>query len=75
MEADTPKQDVIVYTMGEIIDCRRFREKTRREAGFDENASGPEAKQRVVSRVMERLDELHEEAEEERKRCLTALDK
>ena len=75
MEADIPKQDVIVYTMGEIIDCRRFREKTRREAGFDEHASGPEAKQRVVSRVMERLDELHEEAEEERKRCLAALDK
>lgn len=75
MEADVPKQDVVIYNMGEIIDCKRFREKARREGGFDATASGPEAKQKVVSTVMEKLDELHEEAEAERKRCLAALEK
>jgi glycerol-3-phosphate O-acyltransferase len=75
MEADIPKQDVVIYTMGEIIDCKRFREEARREGGFDEKASGPEAKQQVVGRVMQELDELHEEAEAERERCLAALKK
>lgn len=75
MEADVPEQDVVIYNMGEIIDCKKFREKARREGGFDETASGPEAKQKVVSTVMEKLDELHHEAEAERQRCLAALKK
>lgn len=73
MEADTPTQDVIVYTMGEIIESKKFRAAARQEAGFDKHASGPEPKRRVVDRVMERLDELHEEAEAERSRALSAL--
>lgn len=73
MEADRPTQDVIVYTMGEIINCREFRERSRREAGFDENATGIEAKQHVVDTVMAKLDELHAEAQAERQRALAAL--
>ena len=74
MEADIPQRDVVIYTMGEILETRSFREQARLDAGFDEGASGVEAKQKVVDRVMEKLEELHQEAEEERQKALSALD-
>ena len=73
MEADIPQQDLVIYNMGEILNCRSFREDARREGGFDKHASGNEAKQKVVGRVMEKLEELHREAEAERQRLLAEL--
>lgn len=75
MEADIPRQDVIIYNAGEVTNAKEFRQKARRDGGFDTRASGQDAKQQVVARVMERLDTLHQEAETERERALEALGK
>lgn len=75
MEADVPQQDVIIYNFGEVMDAKAFREKARDEGGFDKSASGQDAKQQVVDRVMQQLDTLHQEAETERQRALEAIKK
>ncbi len=65
MDMDMAAQDVMLYTVSPVYDCRRY----RRQA-LDCRPSGSDPKQHVVDAVMEELRRMHAQAEAQRQTLL-----
>jgi glycerol-3-phosphate O-acyltransferase len=63
MMDDYVSRDVVRYTVGPVVSCAEFRDKTRIKA---EAAGIEDKKQAAVDAIMENLEILHEEAEKHR---------
>jgi glycerol-3-phosphate O-acyltransferase len=61
MEDDLVCQDRVVYTVGPILDCPRFREAVKHEHRLRDDK-----KQAIVDEIMVQLDRLHDAAEKGR---------
>jgi glycerol-3-phosphate O-acyltransferase len=69
---DYVNNDVIRLTVSPVISCAEFREKAR---GRNPDAGLDEKKQAVVDAIMERLEDMHNKAEERRRPLLKAAGK
>jgi glycerol-3-phosphate O-acyltransferase len=67
MMDDYVSQDVVRFTVGPVCSCTAFRDAARAQA---EAAGIADKKQAAVDAIMERLQEMHNQAEEDRKRLL-----
>jgi len=63
MAEDLVTQDVVRITVGPVTSCAEFREKARAEA---EAAGVEDKKQATVDKIMELLEQMHQEAESRR---------
>jgi glycerol-3-phosphate O-acyltransferase len=61
-------RDVVRYTVGPVVSCAEFRNRTRAQA---EAAGIEDKKQATVDAIMETLETMHGEAEKDRERLLT----
>ncbi|MFP4484310.1 MAG: 1-acyl-sn-glycerol-3-phosphate acyltransferase [Spirochaetaceae bacterium] len=65
MTSDRVARDVVVYNVGEVVDCRSFRDEIR-----SAEKTGAAAKAAVASVVQERLKRLHDDADAIRRQYL-----
>ena len=71
MMDDSVSKDVVRLSVGPVLSCSEFREKTRAEVDantLDQNL--PDKKQAVADAIMAELEKMHIEGEERRKRFL-----
>jgi glycerol-3-phosphate O-acyltransferase len=64
MMDDYVSKDVVRFTVGPVLSCSAFRDAARERA---EAAGVVDKKQAAVDAIMERLQQMHDQAEEERK--------
>jgi glycerol-3-phosphate O-acyltransferase len=70
MMDDYVSQDVVRFTAGPVLSCTAFRDAARARA---EAAGIADKKQAAVDAIMERLEAMHNQAEEDRKRLIPSV--
>ncbi|MEJ2664305.1 MAG: 1-acyl-sn-glycerol-3-phosphate acyltransferase [Spirochaetia bacterium] len=70
MEDDRVTQDLVMFSVSDVYNCKEFRTHSMKECKLMEDS-----KQHVVNDIMKRLEDLHNETEYERARLLRELGK
>ena len=68
MSEDLAQQDAMVYTVGQVQECKSFRDAAQKDM-----APEADGKQLVVDRVMTELEVLHNQGEPRRQTLLDKL--